>query len=208
MRAPQRQVLFTVDEYLKLERAAKERHEYLDGRIHAMAGESDAHGDISVNLVLALGNQLRGKPCRIKTKDTKLRSGPTPTLRESTAGLYSYPDLIVVCGEKEFHDTYKDVIINPTMIVEVLSPSTESFDRGLKFQRYRKWNPTLRDYLLVSQDQPLIDHFYRNAEGAWFFEPHEGLDAVVVITSIDCKLKLADVYERVEFVEDKSETES
>src|SRR5205807_944775 len=135
------------DEYLERERAAEERHEYLDGQIYAMAGESPSHGIITVNLVGIFYIQLKGKPCQALTKDTKVRSGPTPLPGHSTRGLFSYPDIVVVCGEPEYHDAFRDVILNPTAIVEVLSPATEAFDRGEKFTRYQVWNPTLKDYV-------------------------------------------------------------
>jgi Uma2 family endonuclease len=201
MSAPRRKPLFTVDQYLALERAAPDRHEYLDGQVYAMAGESIAHGDISVNLVGILYNQLRGKPCRVLTKDTKVRSGPTPIPLRNTSGLFSYPDLVVVCGEPDFHDEHHDVILNPTAIIEVLSPATEMFDRAEKFERYRLWNPTFTDYLLVSQDRAQVEHFIRQADGGWTQYVHTGLDASVTISSIQCTLKLADVNDRVTFPE-------
>jgi Uma2 family endonuclease len=123
-----------VDQYLEMERASEERHFYLDGEIYAMAGESGAHGDISANLVISLGTQLKGKPCRARTKDTKVRSGPNPTAGRNTDGLYSYPDVVVICGEPHYHDEHE--VTNPTAIVEVLSPEMEAFDRGEKFTRY------------------------------------------------------------------------
>lgn len=202
MGLPKPKTRFSVDDYLAIERESDERHMYLDGEIYAMAGESHAHGDVSANIGGLLHAQLRGKPCRVKTKDTKVRSGPTPMPGKSTKGLFSYPDALVVCDEIEFHDAYKDVILNPTMIAEVLSASTEAFDRGEKFNRYQQWNPTLRDYLLISQEKPRIEHFSRQADGGWSYHCHEGLDKQVVIASIQCVLKLADVYERIQFEEE------
>jgi Uma2 family endonuclease len=194
---------FTVDEYLTLERACEERNEYLDGHIFAMAGESEAHGTISVNLVISLGTQLKGTPCRAFTKDTKVRSGPVgamplPGSRETT-GLFSYPDVVVVCGEVAYHDSYRDVVLNPVAIVEVLSETTEAFDRGAKFTRYQTWNPTLHDYVLVSQDQPQIEHYSRQADDSWTYRRSIDLEGVVAISSIQCTLKLADVYDRIVF---------
>lgn len=202
MGLPKTESLFTADEYLALERAAEERHEYLDGQIFAMAGESPKHGDISVNLVVSLGSQLKGKPCRARTKDTKVRSGPEPKFRKKFTGLFSYPDILVVCGEPEYHDAFKDVILNPKVIIEVMSPTTEAFDRGGKFTRYQKWNPTLTDYVLVSQDQPQIEHYSRQEDGSWSYNLYAGLSAKVVISSIKCTLKLADVYDRINFPEE------
>lgn len=193
---------FTVDDYLAMEREADERHIYLDGEIYAMAGERPELGFISMNIGGLLHSQLRGKPCGVLAKDTKVRSGPTPLSGKSAKGLFSYPDVLVVCDELEFHDAFRDVIINPTMIAEVLSESTEAFDRGEKFNRYRQWNPTLRDYLLVSQNRPRIEYFSRQPDGSWSYHCYEGLDKQVVIASIQCELKLADVYERIKLPEE------
>lgn len=191
--------LFTVEQYLALERAAEDRHEYIDGEIFAMAGESLEHGSISTNLSGILYNQLRGSPCRVLSKDTKIRSGPNPGKGQGSKGLFSYPDVLVLCGEPEYHDDRRDVILNPKVIVEILSEGTESFDRGEKCFRYQTWNPTLSDYLLVSQKEPLIEHFNRQANGTWTFQRYFGLDATINLASISCTLILADVYERVVF---------
>lgn len=191
--------LFTVDEYLALERQAEERHEFVDGEIYAMAGESGQHGDISMNLAGLFHFHLKGTPCRARTKDTKVRSGPLSRSRKNYSGMFSYPDIVVICGEPEYHDAHRDVILNPTVIVEVLSPATESFDRGEKASRFQTWNPTLKDFLLVSQDQPQIEQYSRQADGTWSFQRHTGLDANVSIPSVGCTLALADVYDRVDF---------
>jgi len=190
---------FTVDQYLAMERAADERHEYLDGEVFAMAGEATPYGFISTNLVISLGTQLKKSPCGVLTKDTKVRSGPSPRGLNSRKGLYSYPDVIVVFGEPEYHDAEKDVILNPKVIIEVLSPSTEAFDRGEKSNRYQSWNDSLTDYLLVAQDQMLVEHYSRQPKGAWLLRRYEGRKAVVPIPSIGCKLKLVDVYDRIKF---------
>lgn len=192
--------LFTVDEYLALERASEERHEYMDGQIYAMAGESLEHGVISVNLVAILVNQLKGTSCQVLTKDTKVRSGPEPR-SGSYGGLYSYPDLVVFCGKPQFHDEKADVILNPTVILEVLSPHTESFDRGEKLTRYLKWNLTLKDYLLVWQRRPQIDHYSRQADGSVSCSLVEGISSSIAIASINCTLSFADVFDRITFPE-------
>lgn len=191
--------VFTVDQYLAMERASQERYEYLDGEIFLMAGENLKHGDISVNIVASLANQLRGKLCRTLTKDTKVRSGPKPTEFQDTKGLYSYPDILVVCGEPEYHDAKRDVILNPKVLIEVLSESTEAFDRGVKMTRYQTWNPSLTDVLLVCQDKPHIDHFTRTDDGTWTLRQVIGLDGQVVLGSIACTLNLVDVFDRVSF---------
>jgi Uma2 family endonuclease len=194
---------YTVEQYLAMERAAAERHVYLDGQIIAMAGESLQHGIISVNILGLLFVQLKGTPCFAVTKDTKVRSGLGIASARSTRGMFSYPDIVVVCGKAEFFDEHRDVILNPTAIFEVLSPSTEAFDRGDKFQRYRSWNATLKDYVVISQTHPVVEHFYRDPGDKWVMEEAVGLQATVVLPSIGCTLKLADVYDRLEFTEER-----
>ncbi|MDQ3685084.1 MAG: Uma2 family endonuclease [Acidobacteriota bacterium] len=200
MSLPKSGLLYTEAEYLALERESEERHEYLDGLIYAMAGESPEHGAICTNLVGQLYNQLRGKPCQAFSKDTKVRSGPAPQSRYATKGLYSCPDIMVVCGEPRFHDKYRDVLINPTVIIEVLSPTTEGFDRGLKFVRYRTHLESLTDYVVVSQSRPLVEHFTRQPDSRWLIATTAvELAESVALTSIDCELVLNEVYDRVVF---------
>jgi Uma2 family endonuclease len=199
-----RRALYNIEEYLAMERISEERHEYVDGYVFARAGESGAHADISVNLIRDLSVQLRGTRCRARAKDTKVRSGPEARRPRSTEGLFSYPDIVVICGEPQYHDEHTDVILKPTALIEVLSESTESFDRGEKFQRYRAWNPTLTDYLLVSQTVS-HHHFSRQLDGSWSYRIYEGLDRSVTIESIGCELRLADVYDRINFELEDSE---
>jgi len=184
-----------------LERKSEERHEYLDGLIYEMAGESPEHGIVCINLVAQLHPQLRGTPCQIFSKDTKVRSGPLPKSRRAASGLFSYSDLLVVCGELQFHDKYRDVLLNPTVIIEVLSPTTEAFDRGEKFWRYRTYLSSLKDYLIVSQSTPMIDHSAHRS-GDWILSTTTELDATVQLLSVDCSLRLADVYDRISFPQD------
>ena len=197
------QPLYSTKEYLAFERAAEERHEYLDGFIYAMAGESPTHADISANLVVLIGSDLRDSPCRVRTKDTKVRSGPTQ--RRSMKGLFSYPDVVVICGEPQYHDEHRDVVINPTVIIEVLSESTEARDRGVKFHRYQTWSPTLTDYVLVSQLAPIIEHFERRPDGSWSYHVYDNIEESFTIKSINCTLKLSDVYARIVFPEESDE---
>jgi Uma2 family endonuclease len=135
MALSQAEILYTVAEYLAFERSADERHEYLDGHLYAMAGESLNHGIICTNLAITLGAQLRGTPCLLLSKDMKVRSSPLPQTPRFRKGLFSYPDLVIVCGEPLFHDAHRNVLLNPKVIFELLSPSTEAFDRGSKFLR-------------------------------------------------------------------------
>lgn len=199
MALPKEMLLYTVDEYLALERSSDERYEYLDGHVFAMAGESPEHGDITMNLSRELSSHLKNTPCRAWGKDTKVRSGPEPKPLQNKKGLYSLPDLVVVCGTPIWHDHHKDVLLNPRIIIEVLSPTTEEFDRGEKFQRYQTWNPTLTDYVLVSQDQPLIEHFARLENGEWRYSRANELSGSLPIASINCTLSLSEVYDRVSF---------
>jgi len=201
------EALCTVEEYLASERGSDERHEYLDGQIYLMAGESPEHGAVCMNLSRIISTQLLGTSCQAFSKDTKVRSGPDPRSSRSSRGLYSYPDLVVVCGDLGFHDRYRDVLLNPSVIIEVLSDSTEAFDRGEKFLRYQNWNPSLTHYILVSQFAPTADHYVRQADGGWSYYVYQGLEQSVFIKSINCTLRLADVYDRIVFrVESEDET--
>lgn len=196
---PLLRTLCTVEEYLALERESEERHAYLDGDIYAMAGESPEHGAICMNLYGSLWPQLRGTPCQAFAKDMKVRSGRLLFPGHTMQGLFSYPDLVVVCGAMQFHDQFHDVLLNPTVIIEVLSASTEACDRGEKFRRYRTWLPALQDDLLVAQDKPLIDHYHRVEEKRWELVSLEGLEASLNLESIHCTLRLAEVYDRIVF---------
>jgi Uma2 family endonuclease len=191
--------ILTEDEYLAFERAAEERHIYVDGEIFAMAGETGEHSDIVTNTAVTLANQLGDGPCRVRIKDTKVRSGPLPKSPRRPAGLYSYPDIVVICDEPEYLDDFHDVVLNPKVIVETLSESTEAFDRGDKLRRYHKYNPSLTDYILIRQDRPQIEQFRRTRDGSWKYTIYEGMRAVVKIDSIRCRLRAADVYKRVKF---------
>lgn len=191
-----------------MERASEERQEYIDGYIFAMASESGTHADICMNLVAEIGTQLRGTPCRARAINTKVHSGPTPIHCRTTKGFFSYPDLVVICGEPQYHDEHKDVTLNPVVIIEVPSESTESFDRGEKFQRYRLWNPTLSDYILVSQTAPTIEHFTRKNDGSWSYNIHQGLEQSVSIESIHCTLRLGEVYDRAVFAPEEDEEQN
>jgi Uma2 family endonuclease len=205
MGLPQIQALYSFDEYLALEREEEFRHEFLDGQIYAMAGESLEHSTICFNLATALGGQLRGKSCRGLSPNMKILSGKYAP--GQTKGLFSYPDVSVVCGEPKFHDERRDVLLNPTLIVEVLSPSTELFDRGEKFHRYRSHLESLQNYLLVSTGFPMVELFQRQSDGLWLYSTTVGLDGRIALPAIGCELALADIYERVEFPEPREPTE-
>jgi Uma2 family endonuclease len=207
MSLPKTETLFTEAEYLALERESEERHEYLDGLIYLMAGESPAHGTICMNLAVIIGSQLRGTSCQAWSKDTKVRSGPASTTRYSMKGMYSYPDLVIVCGTPLFHDERQHVLLNPQVIIEVLSPTTEAFDRSEKFLRYRTHLESLTDYVIVAQDRPLVEHYSRQAKGQWLITYATDLANTVMLTSAGCALNLRDLYDRIEFPPPEDEDE-
>jgi Uma2 family endonuclease len=182
--------LFTPEEYLLIERGGDYKSEYLDGEIFAMSGATMPHNQIAGNLFMELGLQLVDKPCRLFVSD--MRVGVT------AHGPYFYPDVLVVCGEPQHRDGTQDCLMNPALIVEVLSPSTENYDRVQKFASYRQI-ATLTDYLLIAQDEPRIEHFSRQSGGGWLLNTITGLDRSLHLTSIAGELPLAKVYRRVEF---------
>ncbi|HSF23676.1 MAG TPA: Uma2 family endonuclease [Blastocatellia bacterium] len=196
---------YTVAEYLALERSSEERYEFLDGQVYLMAGESAGHGTICTNISGQLYNQLRGKPCQVFSKDMKVRSGPEPKSRYEIKGLYSYADLVVVCGEPQFHDEYRDVLLNPTVIIEVLSPSTEAFDRGEKWLRYQTWLASLTHYVLVTQARPQLEHYLRQPTGEWLYSLVKEIESSLHLSAVDCTLRLAEVYDRIVFPVESAE---
>ncbi len=119
--------------------------------------------------------------------------------------MFSYPDLVVICGEPQYHDEHQDIVLNPAAIIEVLSESTEAFNRGEKFHRYQLWNPTLTDYILVSQSAPVVEHYVRQADGSWSYSIYQGLEQSFSIASINCMLRLSEVYDRIVFPEEAAD---
>jgi Uma2 family endonuclease len=189
--------LFTACEYLAFEDAALDRYEWLDGVIYAMAGESDAHGAICTNLTGLLHAVLRGTPCQVRSKDTKVLAGPQQG--ESRRGLFAYPDVVVFCGAPQHLTGRQDVLVNPRVLIEVLSPATQTFDRGAKWDRYRTHLASLEEYLLVAQDRPQIEYWHKQPDGAWLRREVQGLSATLFLPSLDVRLSLVEVYERVVF---------
>ncbi|HNS01396.1 MAG TPA: Uma2 family endonuclease [Anaerolineae bacterium] len=185
----------TPTEYLAFERQSDIKHEYFRGDLFAMAGASRQHAQIAPNLAYLFVGQLKGRPCDVFNSDMRVKVSPT--------GLYTYPDLAIVCGRPRFEDKELDTLLNPTVIIEILSKSTEAYDRGEKFVQYRTLE-TLTDYLLISQARPHIERFTRQEGGLWLLSESIGLDAVMPIESIQCQLPLAEVYDRVEFEEASS----
>lgn len=184
--------LYTPEEYLALEREAEFKSEYFHGEIYAMAGSSPEHSTITINISREVSLQLKGKPCQAFSNDMKVRTTPT--------GLFAYPDLSVVCGEPRFHDSKRDVLVNPTVLFEVLSSSTEAYDRGKKFAQYQEIE-SLTDYVLIAQDEPRIEHFRRQPDDQWLLTVATGLASKIRLASIECTLSLSEVYDRVKFEE-------
>jgi len=182
---------YTPEEYLALERQAQYKSEYYAGEIFAMAGASRWHNLIVANVVGELRSQLKGRPCTTYPSDMRLKISPT--------GLYAYPDVTVVCGEAQFEDTQQDILLNPTLIVEVLSDSTEAYDRGGKFAHYRKLD-SLMAYVLITQAKPHIEHYVRQPDNRWLLSEADSVHDTIHLPAIDCHLALAEVYDKVDIV--------
>ncbi|HYR08173.1 MAG TPA: Uma2 family endonuclease [Longimicrobium sp.] len=180
---------YTPEEYLALERHAEFKSEYIDGRIVAMTGAPDPHVTISLNIHAELRARFRGRACRAWANEMRVQVGG--------GRMYTYPDVVAMCGEKRFIDGVMDTLTNPALIVEVLSPTTEAYDRGEKFLHYRTIE-TLQEYVLVAQNQPLVERYVRNGQ-FWTLSTISGLDASVELTSVGCTIPLREIYEKVKF---------
>ena len=178
----------TPEEYLAFERKATTKHEYLNGQIVAMSGASFAHNFLTMNTANQLYNQLIGGECQVATSDMRVKVTQIDS--------YFYPDVVVVCGEPRAEDDTFDTLLNPTVVVEVLSPSTETYDRGEKFEHYQQI-ASLKEYVLISQDKIRVEHYHRQETG-WMQTEFQGLEEVLPLLSIGCELRLQDVYRRVE----------
>jgi Uma2 family endonuclease len=185
----QPKTFLTPEEYLEIERKAESKSEYYNGEMFAMAGASERHGAIITNIVGGLWPQLRSGPCRAISNDLRLRVLPS--------GLYTYPDVVVVCGESQYSDGRKDTIENPTVIFEVLSESTRDYDRGQKFEFYRALS-SLRDYLTIAQNTPHVEHWSRQDNHRGLLSEFNDLSANIQLASIGCVLKLSEVYDRID----------
>jgi Uma2 family endonuclease len=180
--------LISVEEYLAMEREIEEKHGYLNGEVFAMGGASPNHGLIVTNVVIELGTQLKKRPCTVYAADLRVKVTPT--------GLYTYPDVVVVCGEPQFDDQNKDTLTNPTLIVEVLSESTKSYDRGDKFAHYRSL-PSFMEYVLIDQDAIHVEHFIRQPDNRWILAETNRIEDTIELGSIGCTLSLMEVYDKV-----------
>ncbi len=182
--------LLTAEEYLAIERDSPIKHEFYRGEMFAMAGAGRAHNQITFNFAGALHSQLKDKPCVAYLSDMRVNV--------KASGLYTYPDVVVTCEQPQFEDKLLDTLLNPQVIIEVLSDSTEKYDRGKKFELYRALD-SLQEVLLVAHDYAHVDHLRRGEDGVWTSASVRGLDAVVDMPTIGCQLSLADVYAKVVF---------
>lgn len=180
----------TPQEYLNRERKAAFKSEFFRGEIFAMAGGSPNHSLIAANFVREAGNALKDQPCAVYNSDLRIRVQPT--------GLYTYPDATIVCGELEFDDEERDTVINPTVIIEVLSDSTEKYERGKKSNHYRQI-ASLKELILISQDRPNIERFTRQPNGDWLFHEERELTANFDLKSLEISVMLAELYRNVRF---------
>jgi Uma2 family endonuclease len=179
---------YTEAEYFEFEQTAFGRWEYLNGKIRAMAGGSDDHGMISTSIGRVLGNSLVPRGCRVYVENIKIHTGD---------GTNTFPDVTVICGERQYYLGKNDVVLNPLLVVEVLSPSTQGYDRGEKFDHYQTIE-TLQEYLLVEQDEPRII-LYTRRDDHWEMRQISGVDKAVALTSVDVMLNLSDIYALIEF---------
>ncbi len=188
--ATQLDTLVSPEEYLAVERESETKSEYFEGVVYAMTGASLRHIQIVSNLTTELTTQFRARPCRALPNEMKVR------LPDSHK--FFYPDMTVVCGKPLFHDERTDIILNPVLVIEVLSPSTEAFDRGAKFQAYQTLD-SLKEYVLVAQDKPVVEQFVRQADGKWTYVAVIGLESSLLLPSVECTLNLSAVYDKVDF---------
>jgi Uma2 family endonuclease len=182
----------TTEEYLALERQALSKSEYFNGEVFAMSGASRRHNLISLNIGAVLRAQLKQRPCEIYTNDMRVKISRT--------GLYTYPDVVVVCGEPAFEDAEVDTLLNPLVLVEVLSKSTADYDRGEKFEHYRTL-PSLQEYLLVAQERCHIVHYTRQPDHTWLLAETSALTDQIHFPSLACDLALSEVYAKVRLLQ-------
>ncbi|MDZ7401887.1 MAG: Uma2 family endonuclease [candidate division KSB1 bacterium] len=179
----------TPEEYLEIERKAEYKSEYFNGEMFAFAGASFKHNTIIINLILHLGPEVRKRKCNIHSNDMRIKVSAT--------GLYTYPDVFIVCNKPQFEDEHEDIILNPIVIIEVLSPSTENYDRGTKFAHYRTIN-SLSDYILVAQDKIHVEHYARQSDSSWLLTEYGSILDKFQIESVGCELSVAKIYENLE----------
>ena len=184
--------LLTPQEYLAKERRAEFRSEFYRGEMFAMAGATWEHTRIKDNLARQAGNQLEGGPCQVATSDLRVKVRAT--------GLYTYPDIVIVCDEPQFEDSQFDTLLNPRVVVEVLSDSTEKYDRGTKFAHYRQV-PSIQEYVLVAQDRPLVERYVRQPDDTWLLTVFSGLSQTFAFAAVPVQIPLAEIYRGLELLE-------
>lgn len=194
----QPEIYLTPQEYLEIERGSATRHEYYYGKLYAMAGASRRHNRITANLVARIDAQQQGKNCNVYANDMRVRS--------EESGSFTYPDVVVTCGKEEFFDREKDTLLNPLIIMEVLSESTAEYDRTTKFRGYRRIE-SLKEYLLVAQDTMRVEQYVRQTEELWTYRVYEAPDALVRLESAGVELAVAEIYAKVEFGEEEQKEE-
>jgi len=180
----------TPEQYLEIDRAAQIRNEYFNGRMYATSGGSHRHAIIIANLLSALMSVLKGGPCIVTASDVRVHVAP--------GGLHTYPDVVVICSKPEYADIHLDTLLNPALLVEVLSPTTEAYDRGFKSAQYRTIE-SLQEYALVSQAEPRVEIYRRQESGQWLLSESVGLEAAARFESVDASAALSDVYDKVTF---------
>ncbi|MEK6406681.1 MAG: Uma2 family endonuclease [Acidobacteriota bacterium] len=182
---------FTLEEYIEFDKNSEERWEYFDGMVVTMSGGTLTHNRIARNLTTSLTNRLEGKGCEVLPADMRIKVPKAPP--------YRYADLVVVCGRPVIESIQGlDILVNPSLIVEILSESTEAYDRGKKFLAYQSID-SFKEYLLVAQDRPYITHYVRQADGSWLRTDIEGLDSEIELVTVSCKLPLREIYHLVDF---------
>ena len=192
MSAVPKKVQLTETEYLRIERGAFEKSDFYRGEMFAMAGASRFHCTINTNIVGELHGRLQGTSCRQFANDMRVKNELT--------GLFNYPDCLIVCEEPKYLDRHEDVLLNPRVIIEIVSPSTESYDRGFKFQSYRRL-PSCQEYIMVSQRAPLIERYVRQADDTWLLTIFEGLERVFSFSSVPIQIPMKALYQLIDFTE-------
>jgi Uma2 family endonuclease len=181
--------IFTSTEYLEFERLSEVKHELIDGEIFEMAGAVKRHNQISANIIRLLGNQLLERDCNAFSSDMRVKI--------SAAGNYTYPDIVAVCGEEIYEDETEDTLINPQLIIEVLSKSTEAYDRGVKFEYYQTIE-SFREYVLITQEPFRVEQYVRKNENEWSYFEFRKPENIVRLNSIDCEISLQDIYHKIQ----------
>jgi Uma2 family endonuclease len=190
---PLKKQIYTLEEYLELDHESEEKIEFWDGNIFTLAGASANHNQVQFNLILALGNKLRGKGCRVFPSDMRVK---VPAYSP-----YRYPDLSALCGEAEFEKLGKqELLVNPSLIIEILSESTEVFDRSYKFTYYKSIE-SFTEYLLIAQDRPHVSQFVKQSDNSWLNHEFNALEEKFGVVSLDCELDLSELYQDVVFPE-------